>query len=73
MFPEIVVNDPVTPFVTVAFCHAMVPIAALNVMLVPVAVQIEELNALNVPTAVGWLTVNATAELVADGQVPKLA
>lgn len=73
MFPVTVVNDPVTPFVTVAFCHAMVPVAALNVIFVPVAVQIEGLNALNVPTAVGWLTVTATIELVADGQVPKLA
>ena len=36
VFPATVVNDPVTPLVTVAFCQAIVPIASLNVIVVPV-------------------------------------
>jgi len=53
VFPATAVNAPVTPFVTVAFCHWIVPVALLNVKVVPVAVQIDEFNALSVPTEVG--------------------
>ena len=73
VFPATAVNAPVTPFVTVAFCHWIVPVALLNVKVVPVAVQIELFIALIVPTDVGCLTVTATAALVADEQAPLVA
>ena len=73
VFPATVVNDPVTPLVTVAFCQAIVPIASLNVIVVPVPLHKVAFNALSVPTAVGWLTVTATAALVAGAQAPLVA
>ena len=73
VFPATAVNAPVTPLVTVACCHWIVPVASLNVKVVPVPVHTDVLVALSVPTEVGWLTVTATAALAAGAQPPLVA
>ena len=69
-FPATAANVPATPLVTGAFCQAIVPVAFVKVRVVPVPVQTEAASAESSPTAVGWLTVTATAAETAGVQAP---
>ena len=72
-FPATAANAPVTPFVTVAFCQAIVPVALVNVSVVVAPLQTVVATAESDPTAVGWFTVTATAALATDEHAPLVA